>query len=570
MTINYFSSMIILAALATFCQIGNAAYETTICDCSARELIGTLRHDLDPSCILEPTIEENEISYTVRRKKEPTKTYRAYICSKWIASKSVTTFLFGGRDTVPHKPRPVSMTRQECFLMATYKNCKGETMTQDGSTFVYKGEPTGEGAWWATTTYTTTNCVLEETTVEKRCSTCPTTTVWGTLTVEPEREYAEHNHMMYIWNRTEHIGESSCRMEVIHQGSGHLRYPATGPGYKRVRDRKKQLDFILSGTATRDCDSKEVVFEVLNAPGTTISYSHKRPTGAPEVHLTTPLGEHLQYIGDTMLERINGLRSETRILECEIRALRRNQVVNAAQLDGILAAEQMGLPRCHLVEGYGDMATVWRCRETKELFLPRNGSCGIEPATGRMTLAKNGWTLIPYKECTWRQGLANFNGAFHLWNSTAANWSKIEPNLDVAHGPLMKRLDIDVDNWDQWVEKNHPSIDDTSRRQLDQLLSMMAENNPDLAISDDTTPFVPWITPDTPTWKKACYIILAILAVATPIACVWYCCGKEAVMPCIWGCLKCIFVCGRCCKHQKTRGPPPDVSGERMLPAGIV
>lgn len=84
-------------------------------------------------------------------------------------------------------------------------------MIKDGSTFAYKGEPVGDGAWWSTTTYTSTNCILEETNVEKACPTCPTTTVWGILTVEPEREYVEHNHMMYIWNYTEHIGSHRAK-----------------------------------------------------------------------------------------------------------------------------------------------------------------------------------------------------------------------------------------------------------------------------------------------------------------------------------------------------------------------
>jgi len=556
-------------ALAALSQFGSATFEAKTCDCSVKELIGTLRHDIDVECSTETIESEIDVAYTVRRRKKPAKMFKAYMCSRWLVAKTVTTFLLGGRDTVPLKPRPVPVSRNECYLMAAYKDCKGEKMIKDGNVYSYKADPVGEGSWWTTVTYETMNCVLEETTVEKECNDCHTTTVWGTLAVDPDREFAEHNHIMYIWNNTEHIGDKKCEMEVLHSGRGRIPFPSgKTKGPRRLRDRKQQLDFIIAAEGTTDCDGRGS-HQILNAPDMTVEITQDPLQRKIEVRTSASMGEHLQYIRDSLLEIVNNVTRETRLLECAIRTLRRNQVVNAAHSDGILAAEQMGLPPCHLVEGYGDMATVWWCQTISTLFSPRNTSCGVEPAAGRLTIAKNGWTLIPHQECEWKHNLANFNGALYLWNTTAGNWTRIEPNLDVSHGPMMRKFELDIENWDQWAEVPHPGMSESNRQQLEQLLDMIAENNPDMANPEEPSLFIPWITPSTPAWKKAGYSIAAILTVLIPIGCVWFCCGREAVMPCICGCLGFTISCLRCCKRSK-KGVDNQEIRSRMFPEGIV
>ena len=297
---------------------------------------------------------------------------------------------------------------------------------------------------------------------------------------------------LYIWNNTEHIGDKKCEMEVLHSGRGRIPFPSgKTKGPRRLRDRKQQLDFIIAAEGTTDCDGRGS-HQILNAPDMTVEIAQDPSQREIEVRTSASMGEHLQYIRDSLLEIVNNVTRETRLLECAIRTLRRNQVVNAAHSDGILAAEQMGLPPCHLVEGYGDMATVWWCQTISTLFSPRNTSCGVEPAAGRLTIAKNGWTLIPHQECEWKHNLANFNGALYLWNTTAGNWTRIEPNLDVSHGPMMRKFELDIENWDQWAEVPHPGMSESNRQQLEQLLDMIAEKNPDMANPEEPSPLGPY------------------------------------------------------------------------------
>ena len=64
--------------------------------------------------------------------------------------------------------------------------------------------------------------------------------------------------------------------------------------------------------------------------------------------------------------------------------------------DGILAAELMGLPKCHILKGTGNSVRVWKCKEEKKEFKPKTTECGVIPITKNRerTINHNGWTTI--------------------------------------------------------------------------------------------------------------------------------------------------------------------------------
>ena len=91
--------------------------------------------------------------------------------------------------------------------------------------------------------------------------------------------------------------ESSCQM-VIHRGSDHLRYPDTGPGYKRVRDRKKQLDFTV-GSHHEGLRQQRVGLRSPQRPGyhnQHLSRIYARRLGSSPIGLTQwPLSIYSRY-----------------------------------------------------------------------------------------------------------------------------------------------------------------------------------------------------------------------------------------------------------------------------------
>ena len=141
----------------------------------------------------------------------------------------------------------------------------------------------------------------------------------------------------------------------------------------------------------------------------------------------------------------------------------------------------------------------------------------------------------------------NIHGFGQIWNGQ--QWNPIKANLDVEHGPVMQQFSHMIDNYDQWVEEEHPSVSEEVQLEMDQMIDMLTKMNPDIDISPDGLA----IRGGVATWSEAAghglriagYSITAILMVAIPVLIVWYCCGKDAVMPCVIGCVTGLFRCLR-------------------------
>ena len=264
-------------------------------------------------------------------------------------------------------------------------------MTKDGNAWSFKGEPEGAGGWWGEATYKITNCVLEETTVTREKDNAPTRAAWGILTPDPNVGFVTHNNVGYMWNATRIKPNEQCLLETVQRGEGIL-WVTKDTSPQRVVDRANQMEFTVAANKSWNCYGVRAR-EVLNMPGAMmmLTFINDKGINVSDALTQQDIGAHLQYMENTFTDVANAIAYETKLLECQIRVLKRHLVIATAKNDGILAAEQMGLPKCHTVEGAGQFATVWRCEATMTTSETRNSSCGafLETAT-HMTMARNG------------------------------------------------------------------------------------------------------------------------------------------------------------------------------------
>ena len=194
-------------------------------------------------------------------------------------------------------------------------------------------------------------------------------------------------------------------------------------------------------------------------------------------HFSAVIEPHLQYLQDRMTELTNKLVTETKILECQNRRLKRQLVINTASNNPMLAGELIGLPNCHRVEAVGNTAKIYQCKEKRAIFTTTNETeCEIQPITrDHETISRDGWTLIPYHPCLWKNNVVNFNGVLMHWNKT--DWNPITSYIDITTGPLLNEFGFEVDNLDQWIPKEHSVISEFAKNQLESLTDILGEMN---------------------------------------------------------------------------------------------
>ena len=561
-------------------QHGSAIIIDT-CDCKNAHFIGVLNHDPDPSCQSElQRRNKTTVEYKIWKQRKPEIIYKAFVCTAWLSKKKVVESFLGQTDTTFPRSEPIIVTEEECQLMSLHKDCKGNKMIKDGRSFSFKGAPVGEGSWWQEKLYTITNCVVEEMEITKECKNCSATSINGLLTENPSASSAIHNKITYIWDNNEHDRDNPCILEFSNDGLATLREELDKSSIHRLTDKKNQLEFIL-GNETKMCDNS-TAYEVLNIKNIYITIKKvaektiQPPTQPARVASTKEfsykefnLEPHFQYIENKLINIINKISQETRELKCQNRLLKRNQITSAAQLDGILAGELMGLPKCHYLKGTGNSVRVWKCKEEKTEFKPRMTNCGVIPVAtnNEITINHNGWTTIKLEkiniepECYWKNNIVNFNSKTYLFNET--DWQLVKSSLDVHMGPMLKNSDFEIDNMDQWVSKEHPMVSDLVKHQMEAVLELITQtsnefegplfsNNKGTDTSSKTRKPVLWVKSIKNFFQNLSYVVTTLITLGIPLAIILYCGGGPKLLKFCKGICCCICAgVGKIRKNKK-------------------
>ena len=53
--------------------------------------------------------------------------------------------------------------------------------------------------------------------------------------------------------------------------------------------------------------------------------------------------------------------------------------------------------------------------------------CGFEPFYENQTIGKDGFSLRPFSECFWEDGIVNLNGITYRWKMQTREWIFVEP-----------------------------------------------------------------------------------------------------------------------------------------------
>lgn len=90
-------------------------------------------------------------------------------------------------------------------------------------------------------------------------------------------------------------------------------------------------------------------------------------------------------------------------MECQIRRLRKTEILFTSEASGVLAANFMKYPIYASVDMHGDTAVFKQCPQKNVTFTANVTSCGAQPLyqQGNLsyTMGKDGYTLAPYSPC---------------------------------------------------------------------------------------------------------------------------------------------------------------------------
>ena len=114
---------------------------------------------------------------------------------------------------------------------------------------------------------------------------------------------------------------------------------------------------------------------------------------------------------DQAIERENVLAKEIRQFYCQVKRLRKFQALLIAQSSGITAAKALNIKdQCSHLQATGENLLLQQCQPKSVTFTAVKTNCGFEPFVNGSTIAKDGYSLVPFQPCYWQGSMATFNG----------------------------------------------------------------------------------------------------------------------------------------------------------------
>ena len=194
------------------------------------------------------------------------------------------------------------------------------------------------------------------------------------------------------------------------------------------------------------------------------------------------LAQHHQFVDDEAVERDNVLEREIKQVYCGNLQVRRYATLLLAESNGLLAAMANNLPMCHRLKPNGKHLIVQRCAAQNITVAARETKCGYEPVYDTYTVGRDGYSLHPFQECFWKDGIVNLNGKSYLWNKMEQKWIIQTPTYHLSTIKLTQTFKEIEDNEYQYSYKHHIAYQDREFEQLNvinELVTRIREENAD-------------------------------------------------------------------------------------------
>ena len=161
------------------------------------------------------------------------------------------------------------------------------------------------------------------------------------------------------------------------------------------------------------------------------------------LNLADSMSEHSQWIRSTLVDHENLIVDASNKLDCRVDQLKVFELIVLSRFSGILAARAFGLQSCQSMETFERHAVIRQCRTVSAEFVVAGTRCGAQPKFENFTIARDGWTLVPFTPCYWQSAVVNFNGEAYSARDGLRVWEK--PVREAKHKVLLAKFRQSVD-----------------------------------------------------------------------------------------------------------------------------
>ena len=183
---------------------------------------------------------------------------------------------------------------------------------------------------------------------------------------------------------------------------------------------------------------------------------------------------------DKAVDRSNTLEKEIKEIYCGNLQVRRYLTLMLAESNGLLAAMANNLPLCHRLKPNGKHLIMQKCESREITIYAKQTQCGYEPHYENYTIGRDGYSLHPFQNCFWKDGIVNLNGQSYLWDNTKKEWLLQIPNYHITTIKLTSQFPELEDNELQYSLKHHKAFDLGEFEQsnvLNELVTRIQEGN---------------------------------------------------------------------------------------------
>ena len=247
------------------------------------------------------------------------------------------------------------------------------------------------------------------------------------------------------------------------------------PETKQITDGKQCLAARNNMTvSSTKCDDSYEQKWLLDAP--------QHQTENTEEENQPLLAQHHQFVEDSAVDRSNILEQEIKKVYCGNLQVRRYTTLMLAESNGLWAAMANNLPLCHRLKPNGKHLIVQKCTAQNISVKAKETKCGFEPLYLNQTIGRDGYSLHPFQECFWKDGIVNLNGKSYIWNRISQEWKLELPSYHLSTLKLTQKFKELEDNEYQYTFKHHKAYQDREYEQLNvmnELVTRIREENAD-------------------------------------------------------------------------------------------
>ncbi|XP_032799333.1 uncharacterized protein LOC116936287 [Daphnia magna] len=391
------------------------------------------------------------VRYVVYSDERTAVKFPGFIFAKWGNIHRVTMNFFGKTVIVPEKI-PIDTTASECYNMINTKKCGGYEMILSYDKHVFSHELRSDGYWMRTIEWETLNCALEQVQLFQQVEDEDFPTPIGKASATAGT--LSHNHLTLVWDTT-YTHKIQHELRTVEFGSGTLLMKTENEKYFRFLDNDRQLDFHLTlqppcTPNQRNCNNRTMTFKIvghsklilvtwpiidksLSLTAESAAIKEKAPPSVT-METTSPSSDpdldrlaNKQYIQDRAIDRDNQLARLLQTIKCDVRKAKNERAIITAQYNDWLTALLLKLPRCAKLQAFGQTAVVIQCKAVNATFETVIMPCGPQPKFNNYTIYLDGWELVKFSPCYWKNGFVNFNDKPYAFRNNT--WTRLDPNI---------------------------------------------------------------------------------------------------------------------------------------------